>query len=329
MSILRVMGIDLSAGEERDSGVCLLKNLDVRTLRVKTEDELVGLAKRFRPKLIAIDAPLSLPLGGEGKVLRPCDRELLRRGIRTLPTTFKAMKRLAERGMKLKARLEAEGFHVIEVFPGGAQDLLGLPRKHKDLAKLKKGLTQIGLKGIEDDATHDEVDAATAAYVGWLHLNGLTEPVGDGESGVIIMPLPYPTKFLQGVALYRRGLYWHARKAWEEIRKSAVEPHRSLLKGLIQVATALIQCDRGRWKEALSLLDRAQRHLAQCPRKIWGVDLIDFTTCVQTFSNEIRAVISGRKRKFNWKAKPRLVLEDAGTFVKEGLRRSKADLAER
>jgi predicted nuclease with RNAse H fold len=194
---MTVMGIDLAASERKASGVCLLRGKRVKTFLLHTDDELVALAKRVRPALIAIDAPLSLPPDRKsihdrtGTHLRFCDRELLRRGIRFFPVTLGAMRPLTERGMRLKERLQGEGFRVVEVFPGGAQDVLGLPRKHHNLDGLREGLRRLGLRGIPDDATHDELDAVTAAYVGWLFLRGKAEVLGEEGDG-IVMPLPSP-----------------------------------------------------------------------------------------------------------------------------------------
>ncbi len=324
---MKVMGIDLSASERRDSGVCLMDNLSVRTFRVRRDDEIIALAKKFRPKLVAVDAPLSLPLSSKG--LRQCDRELLKRGVRVFPVNFGAMKQLTERGMRLKVLLEAEGFKVIEVFPGGAQDVLGLPRKQSNLAGLREGLMQLGLKGINPDTTHDEIDAVTAAYVGWLYLNGLAELISDGQGGGIVMPLPYPPKFVNGVLLYRKGFYWHAHEAWEEVWRESCEPYRSFLKGLIQIAAALIQCDRGKWKGALNLLERVQRYLSRCPPKLWGVDVANLLEQVRTFREEVAKLVRGHKTRFNWRVKPRITFEGATVSFKERLRRSKTDLPER
>jgi predicted nuclease with RNAse H fold len=321
------MGIDLSASEKRDSGVCWMDNLRVQTFRVKRDDEIIALVRKFRPKLVAIDAPLSLPLPSEG--LRQCDRELLKRGIRVFPVNFGAMKRLTERGIRMKALLEAESFKVIEVFPGGAQDVLGLPRKQRNLSGLREGLSQLGLKGIKTNTTHDELDAVTAAYVGWLYLNGLAELISDGQGSGIVMPLPYPPKFVSGILLYRRGFYRHAHEAWEEVWREAKEPYRSFLKGLIQIAAALIQCDRGKWEGALNLIERVQRYLNRCPPKLWGIDVANLLEQVRTFREEVSKLAKGRKTQFNWKVKPRLTLEGATVSFKERLRLSKADLPER
>lgn len=323
---MTVMGIDLSASEKRLSGVCILKDLRVKTFLARTDEELIELAKRFHPKLIAIDAPLSFPISGG---FRPCDRELLKRGIRIFPITFGTMKRLTERGILLKNRLEFEGFCVVEVFPGGAQDLLGLPRKHRNLTELREGLCQLGLNGLNENVTHDEIDAATAALVGWMWLNGFAELLSDGQGGGIVMPLPYPLKFMEGVRLYHNGCYWHAHEAWEEVWRTASEPYRSFLKGLIQIAAALIQSSRGRWNGALNLLNRVQRYLQHCPEEIWGVNLNELRKQVDAFKSEIAKLSCGQKKKFNWKLKPTLMPKGMALTHKERFKRSKDDLPTR
>ncbi len=320
---MKVMGIDLSASEKRPSGVCFLRNFRARTFLVKSDEDLVNSAIQFRPNLVAIDAPLSLPKEGS---LRPCDRELFRRGIKVFPVNFGAMKKLTERGMKLKTLFERNGFKVVEVFPGGAQDLLGLPRKQKGLAKLVEGLSQLGLKGLSENATHDEVDAATAALVGWMWLNGFAELISDSQGGGIVMPLPYPLKFMEGVRLYHTSHYWHAHEGWEEVWRTAKEPHRSFLKGLIQIAAALIQASKGKWNGALNLLNRVQRYLQQCPEKLWGVDLTELRKQVDAFKKEITKLSWGQKAVINWKLKPRILPEGISLPKRERLKRSKRDL---
>lgn len=190
------VGIDLSADARRASGVGITDGRRVWTGLLHTDEELLALVEAVRPSVVAVDAPLWLPPGRQdihdrrGEHLRPCDRELLRRRIRFFPITLGAMRKLTERGLRLRSLLEARGWPVIEVFPGGAQDVLGLPRKHHDLEGLRVGLRRLGLRGIRASATHDELDAATAAYVGWLFLQGRAEVLGDWTHGAIVLPRP-------------------------------------------------------------------------------------------------------------------------------------------
>ncbi|MER3501603.1 MAG: hypothetical protein C4295_09070 [Candidatus Fervidibacterota bacterium] len=322
----QVVGIDLSANERQESGICLLREGKVRTWRVRTDDELVTLVQWLRPHLVAIDAPLSLPLSGW---LRPCDCTLLRRGIRLFPVTMGAMRQLTERGIRLRQQLEGMGFTVVEVFSGGAQDVLGLPRKHHDLTKLRDGLKALGLEGIKDDATHDELDAITAAFVGWLWLCGLSEQLSDGQGGGIVMPLPYPPLFLEGVRLYQQGFYWHAHEAWEELWRNSTEPYCSFLKALIQIAAALIHCERNEWQGVRNLLRRVQRYLEQCPDEVWGVDVAALRRQVAAFQAEVEALLTGLKRRFNWRLKPRLCPDGMLPLKRERLRRALSDFVRR
>jgi uncharacterized protein len=67
-----------------------------------------------------------------GVHLRKSDRKLLQRGIKFFPITLGPMRKLTTRGMALRGILEQKGFTVIEAYPGGAQDVLGIPRKSKE-----------------------------------------------------------------------------------------------------------------------------------------------------------------------------------------------------
>ncbi len=204
---LRVLGVDLAGSERRDTGICILdEELVARTFLVRSDEEVVGVALDVRPALVAIDAPLSIPKGRRsiedrsGPHLRECDRALLELGIRFFPVTLGPMRMLTQRGIRLKERLERLGFEVVEVFPGGAQDVLGIPRKSKGLEGLRRGLERLGIRGIREGATADELDAATAAYVGLLYLRGEATVLG-GEDGAIVMP-----KMDEWIASRRRSL---------------------------------------------------------------------------------------------------------------------------
>ncbi len=192
---MKVVGIDLAGVETRPTGFCVLdlKSMEVSHFILYKDNEILEAVERVKPVVVAIDAPLSLPIGRESLEeksnihLRECDRELLTRKIKFFPVTLGPMRKLTHRGMKLKKRIECEGFQVIEVYPGGAQDILGIPRK-SDAKGLMKSLLNLGLKGIGRKATHDELDAVTAAYVAKLYIENNYEAYGNKEEGQIIMP---------------------------------------------------------------------------------------------------------------------------------------------
>jgi len=186
-----VVGIDLAGSLRRPTGVCVLHGMTARTCIVFTDEEIlrsIGLAK---PDLVTIDAPLSLPNGRKtihdrsGEHFRDCDRELLRRGIRFFPITLGPMRMLTERGLALKPKIEVMGYRTVECFPGGAQDVWGIPRQHRDIAGLRAGLGRLGVKGLADESTSDELDAVTAALVGRWFLLGRGEMLG-GERGIMM-----------------------------------------------------------------------------------------------------------------------------------------------
>lgn len=191
-----VAGIDLAGVALRPSGWCFLRELKAATFLVFSDEEILDSIKSEKPDLVAVDAPLSLPPGRltiqerKGSHFRPCDEELRLRKIHFFPLTLGPMRSLTERGMKLRRQLESQGFRVIEAYPGGAQDIWGIPRAKRDLEGLRRGLKSLGIRGLKKASTAHELDAATAAFVGLLFLQGKAEIFGDFSSGAIIMPLP-------------------------------------------------------------------------------------------------------------------------------------------
>lgn len=186
-----VVGVDLAGSARRPTGICVLHGLRAETHLAFEDAEILMWVSQARPDLVPIDAPLSLPDGRttiqdrSGGHFRDCDRELKRRGIRFFPVTLGPMRMLTERGMALKAKIEALGYRAVECYPGAAQDLWGIPRQHKDRTGLLAGLRKLGVKGLPEDLTGDELDAATAALVGRWFLQGRGEVLG-GNEGIVI-----------------------------------------------------------------------------------------------------------------------------------------------
>ncbi len=190
-----VLGVDLAGSEKRPTGICLLyRDFTCRTWTVHKDEEILIIALSYMPRVVAVDAPLSLPKGRKSLHMREpihfrsCDLELRRRRIKFFPITLGPMRLLTQRGLSLKKNLGEFGFEVIEVYPGGAQDVLGLPRKSRDLQGLICGLRSLGLSELRSDITGDEADAATCALVGLFYIDGKYEALGDRDEGQIIMP---------------------------------------------------------------------------------------------------------------------------------------------
>ena len=191
-----VLGVDLAGSPRRPTGLCLLLGNRARTSVAFDDEEILALARKTGPALVAVDAPLHLPPGRSsiddrnGQHFRLCDIELRRRKIRFFPVTLGPMRMLTVRGMMLKSRLEELGLRVVEIYPGGAQDVWGIPRAGHDLAGLLGGLRRLGIRGLGRKVTADELDAVSGALVGRLFLAGKADVLGDFETGAIVMPPP-------------------------------------------------------------------------------------------------------------------------------------------
>lgn len=195
------MGIDLTGSESKPSGFCFLENGFAVTRKVRGDEEILELINNVKPAVISLDSPLSLPAGrispfddDPGRKLyginRSCERLLLARGIRSYPPLLPSMQKLTQRGIKLAGLLRVRGYTVIESYPGGAQDILGIPRKSKGLDQLKNGLSLLGISGeyIQSNVSHDEIDAVTCALVGVFFLSGQYEALGNEVEGYLIIP---------------------------------------------------------------------------------------------------------------------------------------------
>ena len=189
-----VIGLDLAGVETRPTGVYLLKEVGAEACLLYSDQEILSYIEDNNPHVVAVDAPLTLPPGRatieeRNKLhFRACDLELKKRKIPFFPITLGGMRQLTERGIHLRHQLENKGQRVIEVYPGGAQDILGFPRAKRNPAELREGLKRLGLKGLDKGVSTHELDAATAAYVGLLYLEGKAEIWGDYITGAIVMP---------------------------------------------------------------------------------------------------------------------------------------------
>ena len=196
------IGIDLRSGPRYPTGLALLDaswRLAELTV-VRTDQQILDAIARWGPTIVAIDAPLGLPEGrcctdpacecARHGIMREVDRVCAAAGYRPFPTLLPSMVRLTERGIALYDSLATAGHRVIEVYPGMAQDILGIPRKRGGVDQLRRGLKRTGIRGIPRNrrVTHDELDAITCALVAQLHLAGATETMGPGVPVPLVLP---------------------------------------------------------------------------------------------------------------------------------------------
>jgi uncharacterized protein len=196
--IATVVGLDLAGSEKRDTGFCRLERNHALVSVLHTDEEILQ-AVGQEVRVVAIDAPLSLPRGRcclrddcpcAGKAhFRVCDLELRAMKIKFFPITLGPMRQLTLRGLGLKEKLERRGIQVFETYPGAAQDLWGIPRQ-KDLDGLRRGLEQFKVKGNwqRPEVTKDELDGLTCALVARDYLRGKTMTIGDPQEGLMVLP---------------------------------------------------------------------------------------------------------------------------------------------
>ena len=183
-------GIDLSVSK-KSALAFLSKNLYAKTYLV-SDNELIKLIKKKKPKAIGIDAPLSLPKGRKDLSkrsnihFRKCDLELKKYGIKFFPLTIGAMRKLTLKGIKIKKKLENLGFKVFEVFPGATYDIFKVPRKDKK--KIIEFFKKQKIKLEKKEYTQDELDSIAAAFTICLYFKNKAIEIGDKSEGTIVIP---------------------------------------------------------------------------------------------------------------------------------------------
>lgn len=185
---IKIMGIDLSGKPENPTGTCFL---DIDNLHFNTlfeNKDILSYIHEKKPSLIVIDAPLSLPKGRcclskdcscskEGGHFREAEVEMRKYG-RTLPLTFRGMRMLTERGIKIAEKLRNE-YTVLESHPRTIQKILGFSNLYEDLTKYFE---------LPENISEHELDAALLVITGVFYAHGEFMEFGDVDEGTIILP---------------------------------------------------------------------------------------------------------------------------------------------
>ena len=207
---MSVLGIDLSASSKKPSFHALLDgNSKLAHMgKFSAYDELLEFLEVHNPSLIAIDAPLSLPLGLDClEESHPCtpalehkgrasEQEMARMHIGCFFTTKRSIiKTLIYRGLEIYRDLMDKGYQVVEVYPYATKVILfgdKLPPKNsaRGLVFLKDRLSGliIDMGPYVDDLNHDGCDALLAAYTASLHEENKTDSLGVAEEGFVVVP---------------------------------------------------------------------------------------------------------------------------------------------
>lgn len=88
------------------------------------------------------------------------------------------------------------------------------------------------------------------------------------------MPIDWnSTELENGLACYRRGLFFDAHEHWELAWLALKEPEKSFLQALIQVTAAFHHLEKGNRAGALGLLRKALGRLERCTARFGGIDI--------------------------------------------------------
>ncbi len=184
---MKILGIDLAGKQENPSGLAILAGNKMKLFTSYADNEIFDLIDELKPQVIVIDAPLSLPKGrcclekdckcAVGGHFRQAERDIRQYG-RVLPLTFRGMKMLTLRGIKLSTELKKE-YEVLESHPNTTSKILKFEDHYS-------GLNQFF--NISSEATEHELDAGILVLTGLFYLKNCYNELGDPGEGTMVLP---------------------------------------------------------------------------------------------------------------------------------------------
>ena len=206
-----IFGVDLRSTPKRSSSIAALDSegrLSSLT-PLSYDQEIIGIAAKARPDIIAIGSPLSLPNGlccletscrcdsAEPRIKgRHAELQLARMKISCFFTNKRSIIRtLIYRGIKVAGELRSDGHEVIEVYPYASKVVLfggDAPPKNSpcSLPFIRERLNRLvhGLDSHLKDLDRDRCDAVLNAYTGLLQQQDETDRLGNEEEGWLVIP---------------------------------------------------------------------------------------------------------------------------------------------
>ena len=210
-----LLGLALRASANRPSTVAVLDNeASVTSLgSYHTDGDLVRVVEAYKPEIVAVGAPLSLPTGlccleptcdctvaDPQRRGRQFELELARLGISCFFTNKGSIIRsLIYRSISLTQKLTKGGYQVIEVYPHATKLILfgdQLPPKNssKSVAFLRQRLPALvqGLESHLGALDRNACDALLNSYTALLHRRNKTDVLGIPEEGLLVLPKLLP-----------------------------------------------------------------------------------------------------------------------------------------
>ena len=89
--------------------------------------------------------------------------------------------------------------------------------------------------------------------------------------------------FERGLALFNAGRFFECHEAWEVVWQRADGAHKIFYQGLIQAAVALAHAERGNWRGATSIYNKARAKLDGLPLIHCGLALGEFRDALAEF----------------------------------------------
>lgn len=179
-------GVDLAARAHRPTGIAIVEAGSPRFIHLISvttayEDvEIVELLKKSSTVLAAVDSPLSLP--ASGRKYREVDLEMIRQGYRVLPPSWRYMRELTMRAMKLIDTLKLSGIEVVETHPLSALKSSRCLTPSRLFEKVfTKPIDTLGM-------SKHEVDAVIASIVCVYHHYGESHLVRALDGLIALLP---------------------------------------------------------------------------------------------------------------------------------------------
>ena len=206
-----LLGLALRASDNRPSTVAVLDNESSVTHLGPhhTDGDLMQVVEAYKPEIIAVGAPLSLPTGlccleptcactvsDPQRRGRQFELELARLGISCFFTNKGSIIRsLIYRGIELNQKLTKRGYKVIEVYPHATKLILfgdKLPPKNssKSVAFLRERLPAL-IQGLDSHLSaldRNACDALLNSYTALLHRRNKTDVLGTPKEGLLVLP---------------------------------------------------------------------------------------------------------------------------------------------
>ncbi len=177
---IRVGGIDPSASRRRPSGVAVVEGDTIVPGLARSDEDIA--AWMGGAKVVAIDAPLSLP--ASPRLWRDADKAILLMGYRLLPPTWGSMRALTLRARRLVLVLRDKGVgEVVETHPRSALLNTGC----RGLGELV-ALMGLGLDRPEETLSRDERDAVIAALVAYNYYSGEKTCIARVDGEICLLP---------------------------------------------------------------------------------------------------------------------------------------------